>query len=305
MKLLVLGAGGIGGYFGGRLAEAGVDVTFLVRARRRAQLERDGLRVKSALGDITLMPRLTSAEEVGPGYDLILLTSKAYDLDSAIAAIAPAMDGSCRIVPMLNGMAHFDELDARFGRTSILGGTCAIAATLHPDGTITHAGTLQRLVFGVRDPSQDPAARAFAAMLGRSTIEWELSSNIDQDLWEKIVFLSALAATTCLFRGNVGEIIAAPGGLAAIERALASNVAIAARAGHRPRETAMAFARAGLTSAGSTWSSSTLRDLEAGRAVESDHIIGWMLDRAREQRLDDTILSLAFTHLKTYELKPR
>jgi 2-dehydropantoate 2-reductase len=303
MKLLVLGAGGIGGYFGGRLAEAGIDVTFLVRPRRREQLERDGLRVQSAAGNIELIPKTVSAEELRPGYDLVLFTCKAYDLNSAIDTIASAMDGNCCIVPMLNGMAHFTRLDERFGRATILGGTCAIAATLQKDGVITHAGSLQRLIFGIRDRSQGARAKAFAETLARSTIDWELSDDIEQSLWEKIVFLSALAATSCLFRGNVSEMIAAPGGLNAIESALATNTEIAAREGHRPREAAVKFARDGLTQANSPWSSSMLRDLEAGGPVESDHIVGWMLAKAREHKLDDTILSLAFTHLKAYEAR--
>src|SRR5688572_25116359 len=115
MRLLVLGAGGIGGYFGGRLAAAGTDVTFLVRPKRRAQIERDGLRIISPAGDLTLPVRTVGADELTPAYDLVLLTCKAYDLDSAMEAIAPAMNGGCAVVPMLNGISHIDRLSERFG----------------------------------------------------------------------------------------------------------------------------------------------------------------------------------------------
>jgi 2-dehydropantoate 2-reductase len=303
MKLLVLGAGGIGGYFGGRLAEAGADVTFLVRPRRREQIQRDGLRVNSELGDIRLDAKTVLASELRPRYDLVLLTCKAYDLDSAMDAIAPALDGASAVVPMLNGIAHFDRLDERFGRTRVMGGTCAINVTLRKDGVIQHAGPLQRMIFGERDRSASTRAKALADALAATRIDWELSDDIEQNLWEKIVFLSALAATTCLFRANVREIIAAPGGLEVIERALAVNVEIATREGRAPREAAIKFARNGLTDPASMWSASMLRDLEAGGSVESDHIVGWMLDKARKHGLDDTILSLAFTHLKAYEAR--
>lgn len=301
MKLLVLGAGAIGGYFGGRLAEHGTDVTFLVRPRRREQLQRDGLRIKSPAGNVKLSVTTVVAPELTPGYDLVLLTCKAYDLDSAMDAIAPAMNGRCAVVPMLNGMAHLDRLDERFGRGRIMGGTCMINTMLDADGVIDHGDPLHRIVFGERDAAQADAATAFADALKATKVEWERSGDIEQTMWEKIVFLSALAATTCLFRANVGEIIAAPGGREAMEHALAANVQIATREGHAPRQASIDFARTRLTDPAGTWSASMLRDLEGGGQVEADHIVGWMLDRARKHGLDDTVLALAYTHLKAYE----
>ena len=303
MKLLVLGAGGIGGYFGGRLAAAGSDITFLVRPKRREQLERDGLRVRSPLGDLQLPVQTVLAGELRRGYDLAILTCKAYDLESAMDAIAPAMDGRCAVVPLLNGLAHLDRLDERFGASNVLGGACMIDATLDRDGVVHHTGTMQRIIFGERDRSRSARAESFAAALGKSTIEFELSDDIMRSMWEKIVFLSALAATACLFRGNVREIVSAPGGREAIEQALDTNIEIARREGHPPRESVMDFARGRLTDPDGTWTASMQRDIEAGNPVESDHIVGWMLDKARVHGLDDTILSLAFTHLKTYEAR--
>ena len=189
MKILVLGAGGIGGYFGGRLAEAGADVTFLVRPKRREQLARDGLVVESPKGDMKLPVKAVIASELAPRYDLVLFTCKAYDLDSAMDAIAPAMDGKAALVPMLNGIAHLERLDARFGRASIMGGTCQINVMLRPDGTVFHADPLQRLIFGERDKSKSARAEAFAADLAKSKIDWTLSDDIELEMWEKIVFL--------------------------------------------------------------------------------------------------------------------
>lgn len=303
MRLLVLGAGGTGGYFGGRLAEGGADVTFLVRPKRREQLQRDGLRIQSQLGNLNLAVNTVLADALRPGYDFVLFTCKAYDLPSAMDAIAPAMDGTCAVVPLLNGIAHFDRLDQRFGREHVMGGTCQIDVTLRTDGVVQHAGILQRLLYGERDGRPSTRAQALAEALAKTTIDWARSDDIEQDLWEKIVFLSALAAATCLFRANVREIVAAAGGREAMERALATNMEIATREGRTLRPAAVEFARDRLTDPLGTWSASMLRDAEAGNPVESDHIVGWMLDRARAHGLDDTILSLAYTHLKAYEAR--
>ena len=304
MKILVLGAGGIGGYFGGRLAQSGADVTFLVRTRRREQIARDGLVIQSPLGDARIAARTVVAEDVRPDYDLVLFTCKAYDLDSAMEAIAPAMRGeTCAVLPLLNGLAHFERLDARFGRAKVIGGTCQINATLKPDGTVVHGDSLQKILFGERGGARTPRVQAFAEALAKTKIDWTLSDDIDQDLWEKIVFLCALASCTCLFRANVREIVAAPGGKEAMERALAANAEIAKREGHAPRAKMLEFAHARLTDPEGLWSASMLRDLEAGKPVEGDHIVGWMLERARSHGIDDTILSLAYTHLKAYEAR--
>lgn len=303
MKFLVLGAGAIGGYFGGRLAECGVDVTFLVRTNRRTQLDRDGLRIESALGNISRPVRTVLAGSVAPDYDVVLLTCKAYDLESSIEAIAPAMGPSTAIIPLLNGLAHFAVLDARFGASRVMGGTCMIDSILGRDGVVHHGGTLQRLVFGERDGRHSSRAESIAAVFAGTAIDWSLSDDIEQVLWDKLVFLAALASVTCLFRANVREIMSAPGGREAMERALAANAAIAAREGHPPTASGLEFARTRLTDPSGPWSASMLRDLENGGRTEADHVLGWMLDRARRHGVDDTLLSLAFTHLKAFEAR--
>ena len=309
MKLLILGAGGIGGYFGGRLAQAGVDTTFLVRPKRREQIIRDGLVIESPNGNARISARTVVAEELQPGYDLVLFTCKAYDLDSAMDAIAPAMRGreapagreqsGCAVLPLLNGLAHLDRLDARFGGANVLGGTCQINVALAPDGTVKHMEPLNRILFGERDRSKSARAQAFADALAKTPIDWTWSEDILQDMWEKVAFLAALAATTCLFRGNVGEIMATPDGKAIAARALEANAAIARAEGHAPREPMLEWAleRPGPQSA------SMLRDMEAGRPVEADHVVGHMLSLARKNGIDETVLAMAYTHLKTYEAR--
>jgi len=178
-----------------------------------------------------------------------------------------------------------------------------IDSILGRDGVVRHGGTLQRLVFGERDGQRSPRAEAVAAVMAGTAIDWTLSDDIDQVLWEKLVFLAAMASLTCLFRGNVREIMSAPGGREAMERAIAGNAEIAAHEGHPPSAAGLDFARTRLTDPAGPWSASMLRDLEGGGRVEADHVVGWMLDRARRHGVDDTLLSLAFTHLKTFEAR--
>ncbi|HUR34991.1 MAG TPA: ketopantoate reductase family protein [Vicinamibacterales bacterium] len=301
LKILVLGAGGVGGYFGGRLAQAGADVTFLVRPARRSQIVRDGLRVTSPLGDFTIAAQTVVAGELGAHYDLVLLTCKAYDLDSAMEAIAPAMEGACTVLPLLNGLSHLERLDARFGKSNVLGGTCGIDVMLMPDGVIRHSGSLQRITFGERNRQPSARTLALADALARTRLEWEHADDVLLRMWEKLMMLSVLAATTCLFRGNVQEIMSAPGGRQAAERALAANVEILTREGYPPTAAALKIAGERLTDPKGQWSASMMRDMEGGRPVEADHVIGFMLDKARRHGVDDLILSLAYTHLKTYE----
>ena len=303
MRILVLGAGGIGGYFGGRLAQAGGDTTFLVRPKRREQIKRDGLVIESPHGDARIDAKTVLAEELKPGYDAVLFTCKAYDLDSAMDAVAPAMDGRAVLVPMLNGISHLERLDARFGAQNVMGGVAQINATLKPDGTVVNGDTLHRVIFGERDKRVTPRAHALADAFGRTIVEWKLSPDILQDMWEKVVFLSALAAATCLFRGNVGEINSAPGGTDAMNRLLDANRKIATAEGFAPRAQPMQAFRERLTDRDGNWSASMLRDLEGGGQVEADHIVGFMLERARKHGIDDTMLALAYTHLKTYEAR--
>jgi len=302
MKLLVLGAGGIGGYFGGRLAQAGIDTTFLVRAKRREQIAANGLVIESPLGNARIEAKTVVAEELRPGYDLVLFTCKAYDLDSAMDSIAPAVAGGCAVLPMLNGLAHLARLDERFGSASVMGGTCQINVGLAPDGTVRHMEPLNRILFGERDRSKPARAQSLADALATTTIDWAWSEDILQDMWEKFTFLAALAATTCVFRGNIAEIMAAPEGRAIVTRCFEANVAVARAEGHPPGERILQWAAERLTRPGPQ-SASMLRDMEAGKPVEADHIVGHMLSLARKHGIDDMVLAMAYNHLKTYEAR--
>jgi 2-dehydropantoate 2-reductase len=240
MKILVLGAGAVGGYFGGRLAEAGADVTFLVRPKRAEMLAKSGLRITSkAAGDLSLKPKCVTAEQVKPDYDIVLFTAKAYDLPSAVQAIAPAMAaGRGHVLPLLNGMSHLDLLDARFGREHVLGGVAYIATTLEPDGEIKHLNEFHRVAFGPRHAAQKAVSEAFAAASAGAKTEIKLTDAVEQAMWDKWVLLATLAGITCLMRAPIGD-ISATGSGAALTLALLGECAAVAKAEGFPTPEAM------------------------------------------------------------------
>ena len=299
MRILVLGAGGTGGYFGARVAAAGGDVTFLVRPARAEQLARSGLVVKSPLGNLSLPVRaITTASEP---FDLILLACKAYDLDSAIDAIAPAVGPASFIVPLLNGVQHLDVLDRRFGAGRVLGGSCYIGVTMNAAGEIEHLNKLHKLTLGARSSEQAAGAqRAYEALLpgGFALV---LSELIEQELWEKYVFLATYAALTCLMRAHIGAVARTPEGPAIARELLSECVAIATAAGHRPRDFVIADTEKSVTDAASTGTASMLRDLQQGRRTEHEHILGDLWRRGRDARVAAPILRLALTQLQAYE----
>ncbi len=308
MRTLIVGAGATGGYFGARLAEAGADVTFLVRPARAAKLAADGLNVRSPLGDLHLPdpPTVTADKLAGAGrFDLILLSCKAYDLDSAVADLAPAVGPDTAILPVLNGISHLDVLDARFGAERVLGGSCAIAATLAPDGAIRHMSELCSITYGERDGSRSSRIEAVDALMRGLKFQPRLSDVILQEMWEKWVFLATLAGATTLLRAAVGDIVAAPGGTALITALHAECTSVAAASGFEPRAVVAERARAQLTAAGSTFTASMLRDIENRGRIEADHVIGDLI--ARGERLAPEVpfplLTAVYTGLKAYEAR--
>ncbi len=302
MRILVVGAGAIGGYFGGRLLQAGRDVTFLVRARRAAELAHAGLVIRSPCGDLTLRdPPRVLAEDLRETYDLILLSCKAYDLADAMDAIAPAVGEQSMILPMLNGMRHLDQLAQRFGRSRVLGGLCVISSTLAEDRTVLHLNNMHKLSFGELDGADSPRLQGLAEALGNAGFDAAPSRQIVQDMWEKWVFLATLAAVSCLMRATLGDVLKAPGGEALILSMLDECRAIAEGAGHAPRAAFLDQARSTLTTAGSPLAASMLRDVQADAAIEADQIIGDLLQRRSPPGHGAQLLSIAYTQLKAYE----
>jgi 2-dehydropantoate 2-reductase len=301
MRLLVVGAGATGGYFGARLAEAGRDVTFLVRPARAARLRRDGLSVLSPHGDISLRPRLLIASEATKPFDVVILAVKAYGLDRALDDLAPAVGAETMIVPLLNGMRRIDLMIGRFGERPVLGGVCVVSAMLDPEGRIVQLADMQELAYGERDGALSERVRALDAALRGAGFKARFSSSILQEMWEKWVMLATTGGITCLLRSNIGEIEAVPGGAALALRFLSDASLVATGSGHPPREAFAARSRAMLTAKGSRFASSMYRDLKSSLPVEVEHILGDLLRRAGDMGLRTPLLEAATAQLRIHQ----
>jgi 2-dehydropantoate 2-reductase len=303
MRILVVGAGAIGGYFGGRLKTAGRDVTFLVRPRRAAQLAKTGLVIRSPMGNVELpSPPTVAAENLRTPYDVILLSCKAYDLASAIEAFAPAVGPDSAILPLLNGMAHMEALAARFSSGAVLGGQCLISTTLDAEGRILHLANPHFLSFGEQDGAKSPRAQAILAALSGAGFDVNLSAAIIREMWEKWAFIATGAGITCLMRAAFGDIVTA-GADNLTTDLYGECCAIATASGHPPSKATIDRSLAMFTAPGSTISASMLRDIERGAPIEADHVIGDLLRRGGTAPSAHKLLRIAYAHLKSYEAR--
>jgi len=302
MRVLVVGAGAIGGYFGGRMLQAGKDITFLVRPRRAAELASTGLVIKSPNGDVTLAnPPVVQADTLKQQFDVVLLSCKAFDLEDAINSFAPAVGPNTSIIPLLNGMLHLSALDEKFGYERVLGGLCAIAVTLNEAREVVQLQPMQSLTFGERDGKMTDRISAIAEIFAAGKFGSVASENILQEMWEKWVFLTSLAASTSLMRSSVGNILAAPGGRDFLLGILDECSAIAKAAGYPPRGPFLERVTGMLTTEGSQLTASMFRDIKAGAKVEADHVIGDLIARGDAAKIPVPKLRTAYTHLKAYE----
>src|SRR3984885_14549575 len=301
MRILVIGAGAVGGYFGGRLHEAGRDVSFLVHSTQAETLRTHGLRIVSPFGDATIRPRLVLAHEISGAYDLILLCVKAYSLEAAMNDFARAVGANTMILPLLNGMRHIDLLASRFGNSNVIGGVCLIVAEMDKDNRILQLTKTQQLVYGERRGNNSARMEMLNQTMQGAKFEGKISQNIEQEMWEKWVMLSSLGAATCLLRGNIGEIEAVTGGAGVAMGILNECSAIAAACGHAPSDVFLTRAEKIMTTPGSTLTSSMYRDLIKKGRVEVDQILGDLLDRGRKLSLESPLVEAAYVNLRIYQ----
>jgi 2-dehydropantoate 2-reductase len=301
MQILIVGAGAVGGYIGMRLIEAGSDVAFIARRDRLKQLSRQGLVVRSPLGD-----RATSVvafEHPAPGFkpEIVVLACKAPDLEGAIAAIKPFVREGALILPILNGISHIATLRQIFPSNPILGGIVHGALTLTPEGTIDHLSPFFSFIVGPTSGAVDLVTQGLIESLANAQVDVRLSADIQQDLWSKFVFLTSLAGITCLMRASIGTIMASADGPQLTRQLFDECLHVARLEGRATNAEVISDYLTLLTQAGSDLTSSMLRDIESGRRTEYDHILGEMLRRAQSFGLDTPILRICATHLACYE----
>jgi 2-dehydropantoate 2-reductase len=301
MKILCLGAGALGGYFGGWLCENGADITFLVRPARKIALDQGGLRIESPVGPLTRPVTALTQDQITTPFDLVLLSAKSYDLDTAIVAIRPAMGPQSAVLPILNGIQHIDRLVAAFGRGRVLGGLAKIQATLGPDGAVLHMNDWNEIVFGELDGQMSDRVTAFAALFPKPQVSAQAVPDIQFQMWRKLVHLGTVAALTTLTRQALGALQSTPDGPHLIDSTLECAAEIAAGERHPLPAPLLDEARAMFRKSGAVYKASMLRDMEKGGLTEGAHILGYLADRADAHGITNPIFRIAAANVAAYE----
>ena len=275
MRIAVMAAGAVGGYFGARLVQGGHEVAFVARGRQLEALRGRGLRVESPLGDVHLADVQVTDDPARIGaVDLVLFSVKLWDTLEAAQAVKPLLGADTAVVSFQNGVVKDDILRQALGAGHVIGGLCYIAATIAEPGLIRHSGTLQKLVFGEYDGSLSPRVRQFRDACAGSGIDTEVSSQIEQAIWEKFVFLVGLSGTTSLARTPIGPIRSHPRSRSFLHDVMEEVVQVA-RAQKVPLPPDYADQRLAFTDtvpAGMT--SSMHHDLEQGNRLEVPWLSG-------------------------------
>jgi 2-dehydropantoate 2-reductase len=303
MRFLVVGAGSTGGYFGGRLAQAGRDVTFLVRPRRAEQLRATGLQIVSPHGDITLTPKLVTADAIRGPFDVVLLTVKGFSLEAALNDLAPAIGPQTMILSVLNGMKHIDLLTDRFGAQAVVGCVCKVSTTLDEQGRILQLHQMQDISYGELDGSSSERTQRLDAAMQGAGFDARLSPHIAREMWEKWTLLATMGGICCLMRGNIGDIARAAGGRDFVLGFIDEVATVITAVGEKPSDKFLATMRELLTQSDSMLASSMYRDLESNQPVEVEQIIGDLLERGRAAKVPMPRLAAAYTNLSLYQNK--
>jgi 2-dehydropantoate 2-reductase len=300
MKILVVGAGATGGYFGTRMARAGRDVTFLVHPHRADQLC-NGLRVYGQGYDETVPIRTITAQELDGTYDLVLLMVKAWSLDTAIEDMAPAVGPRTTILPLLNGLAHLETLSERFGRDAVLGGIVRVVCTVTPDGAVFQMKPHASLTFGAQDRQATERISQIGHEIAAPGFRIAIADDILASMWHKWAFITAGGTITCLMRGSIGNIIAAPGGKDFILDVIEETERVAAAAGYPASAAAHAASLEMFTEEGSVFTSSLYRDVLAGSPHEGEHLLGQYVAVAERLGIEIPLTCLALTQLRVHD----
>ncbi|QBP42843.1 ketopantoate reductase family protein [Paenisporosarcina antarctica] len=301
MKILVVGAGAIGGYFGGRLIEKGEDVTFLVRENRKKQLEKTGLKIESVNGNIELSPRLLLAGETEEKFDVIMISTKSYQLTAAIDDIRLHLKDDGIILPLLNGISHMDELVKAFGEDMVIGGLCFIESTLNEFGTIVQTSPIHQLVYGERTGERSPRIERLKYVFEESKAEFVLSDNINQDMWHKYLFITTMSGITSLMESSIGPIRNLESGQRIISALLNEIVLIMKKINAPIKDDIADIQLKRMNGLNEGMKSSMQRDIEKSLPIEVEHLQGYLLEKAKNHNLDVPILETIYTKLTLYE----
>lgn len=303
MKILIVGAGAVGGQFGAQLHENGANVHFLLRPARKQLIDAQGLTISWPGGQTQVRPSTLTAAQLTPDFDLIILSNKAYTLDEVIADIKPAVGPDSMVLPLLNGLRHLDALDKAFGQEKVLGGIARTVATLASPTQVQLGNNQGNVSVGARAPSQQAAAQGVWQELTRRQVLAEYSEHIIDDMWDKFCRMASLGAANCLMQGTVGDYMHSDEGGHIALQLLQECTDTAQAAGHPMHPKAIEGFRRVLTSPNSSFNSSMYRDMRAGLPIEGDHLVGDMLRRAQAAGVGCAMLKVANAVLQTYSAR--
>ncbi|HDR4425363.1 2-dehydropantoate 2-reductase [Bacillus thuringiensis] len=301
MRILVLGAGGVGGFFGGRLVEKGEDVTFLVRSKRKKQLEERGLVIRSVNGDFSFQPKLITKEDRTAPFDVILFSTKAYHLNEAIQDLKPFVGESTVIIPLLNGIAHLSLLQKEFGEEKVIGGLCFIETTLNDEGEIVQTSAANRLVFGEMKSQHAEKIKHISKAFAGTKSSFVLSENVTQDMWHKYLFITVMSGVTTLMRAPIGPIRESEGGHDFIRNLFEECVQIMRCIGAPVKDDITEEHMKTIDKISYDMKSSMQRDMEKGSSIEGKHLQGYLLDVAKQFSIEAPLLGVVYQNLKVYE----
>lgn len=302
MKVLVLGAGAVGGYFGGRLVEKGADVTFLVRERRKQQLEERGLIIKSIHGDFSFAPKLLVAGEAAEPFDLVILTMKAYHFADGVESIRPYVGENTMVLPLLNGMAHVAALQEAFGSERVIGGLCFIESTLNAEGDVIQTSPVHEMLYGEWTGGSSQRMEQLAQLFAGANASYRASDNIQREMWHKYLFITTLSGMTTLMNSAVGPIRDAADGVALTQQLFEEVAAVMRKSGASLADDIVERHMKVFNKQGYAVKSSMLRDMEKGQPVEADHLQGYLLDLAKQNSVEAPLLRTIYNKLKVYEI---
>jgi 2-dehydropantoate 2-reductase len=301
MRIAVMAAGGVGGYFGARLAQAGHEVAFVARGRHLAAIRESGLTVRSAGGDIRLDKVMASDDPGSLGrFDLVLFAVKLWDTEAAAAASLPLIAGGGMVIPFQNGVESIERVGAVIGESRVLGGAAYIAATIAEPGVIVHTGQMARLRFGAVLPAQAALARSFLQVCMDAGIDAELVADVRRVLWEKFVFISALSGVTSATRQPIGAIRSDPDLRAVFEAAMGEAWAVGRARGTALAEDLVAQQMVLADGLPAEMKSSMLNDLVAGNRLEAPWLSGAVARMATESGLSAPVNATLYASVKPY-----
>ncbi len=299
MKIVVMGTGGVGGYFGGRLAKKGIDVTFIARGGHLDAIRRYGLRVESENGSIHVRPVKATDKpaEVGP-VDFVLLAVKLWDTETAAEQIRPLIGEHTAVISLQNGVDAEHRLSDVLGLQHVMGGLAQISAVISAPGVIKHTGKMARIVFGELGGGQTPRAKALLDAMHAAGIDAEISDNVEQAIWGKFVFLVALSGVTSVTRQAIGPLRKDKDTRSLLRAAMEETVAVARAQGIDFEEGFIDARLEFIDKLPSEMTSSMLEDLNRGNRLELDWLSGAVVRMGREHKVPTPVNAFIYAALK-------